>query len=265
MFERAAALGLVFSLGLAAAYLMPGVTTTDASLQKRPLVDMKEAVRWVFFSPVLARADEGRDSPGSATSQPLYLRPPAPATEESERFSAGTVGQDPGASQPDTTPPEPEGLEDPGADAIVQDAQVEDGLAEVDEGGEAETDESEADVSPPGREASDRSGAAEETFRVRLGISPARTGLATYYHPSLRGLPMANGMPYDPSAMTAASNTWPLGTLLRVTYQESIIVEVTDRGAFRHALDLSSGAFRTLAGNLAPGVIRVTIEELEPE
>ena len=85
----------------------------------------------------------------------------------------------------------------------------------------------------------------------------------TYYHPSLHGSRMANGLPYnrwDP--LIAASNWYPLGTLLKVTRQETgshIYVRVQDRGSPRLTIDLSEAGFSQLGG-LPEGRIRVWAE-----
>jgi hypothetical protein len=89
------------------------------------------------------------------------------------------------------------------------------------------------------------------------------TGLATWYGGADGYGPedrMADGSYFDPNDPTiAATNGWPLGTRLRVCYLERCIeVEVRDRGAFSHALDLSYAAFSQLAPPSA-GVITVTI------
>jgi len=86
---------------------------------------------------------------------------------------------------------------------------------------------------------------------------------ATYYHPSLHGLLMANGEPYnrwDPGI--AACNWYPLGTVLRVTRQETgaeLYVRVKDRGSRQLTLDLSEAGFAQL-GILPEGRIAVWIE-----
>jgi len=92
------------------------------------------------------------------------------------------------------------------------------------------------------------------------------TGLATWYGGADGYGPedrMADGSYFDPNDPTiAAANGWPLGTRLRVCYLERCIeVQVRDRGAFSHALDLSYAAF----GQLAPpsvGVITVTVSRV---
>jgi rare lipoprotein A len=88
---------------------------------------------------------------------------------------------------------------------------------------------------------------------------------ATWYGGSKRGKLMANGRPFNPDALTAASWNYPLGARLKVVYKgKSVQVEVTDRGGdraflqFGQALDLSRAAFARLE-NPAVGTIRVKI------
>jgi rare lipoprotein A (peptidoglycan hydrolase) len=89
------------------------------------------------------------------------------------------------------------------------------------------------------------------------------TGLATWYGgPDGFGPEdiMADGSHFNPNDPTiAAANRWPLGTRLRVCYLDRcIVVQVRDRGAFTHAIDLSHAAFALLAPP-STGVITVTI------
>jgi rare lipoprotein A len=94
------------------------------------------------------------------------------------------------------------------------------------------------------------------------------SGFATFYHDSLHGDLMANGEPYDMwDPTTAASNLYPLGTRLKVTRVvtgQSIVVRVTDRGAFEPPLlvDLSYAAFVSLA-DPDDGRIRVIVEPID--
>ena len=82
----------------------------------------------------------------------------------------------------------------------------------------------------------------------------------TWYGADFHGSRMADGGTYDMhDSMTCASNWWPLGTWLLVKYEdEVIVVQVRDRGAFKHALDLSYEAFKRLASP-STGVIPVEI------
>ncbi len=86
---------------------------------------------------------------------------------------------------------------------------------------------------------------------------------ATYYDPSLHGSVMANGQVYDRwDPAIAACNWYPIGTLLRVTHQDSgrhIYVRVADRGRDGLTLDLSEAAFGRLGG-IRSGRIPVWVE-----
>jgi rare lipoprotein A (peptidoglycan hydrolase) len=76
---------------------------------------------------------------------------------------------------------------------------------------------------------------------------------------------MADGAHFDPNDPTiVAANRWPLGTWLRVCHLDRCIeVQVRDRGAFGHAVDLSYAAFSQLAPPSA-GVITVTVSRIPP-
>lgn len=95
------------------------------------------------------------------------------------------------------------------------------------------------------------------------GLAMADSGVATWYGPGFQGNTMYNGQPYnmyDPT--TTASNTYPLGTWLKVTNPangKSVVVQVRDRGAFSQAFDLSYAAFKAIADPALMG-IHVTYE-----
>jgi rare lipoprotein A len=60
-----------------------------------------------------------------------------------------------------------------------------------------------------------------------------QTGQGSYYADKFRGRPTASGTPYRPSKLTAAHNTLPFGTKIRVTNTRtgrSVKVTVNDRG-----------------------------------
>jgi rare lipoprotein A len=57
---------------------------------------------------------------------------------------------------------------------------------------------------------------------------------ATWYGDTERGKLMANGRPFNPDALTAASWNYPLRSKLKVVYgNKSVLVEVTDKGGAR--------------------------------
>ena len=133
-----------------------------------------------------------------------------------------------------------------------------------------------ADPTPVWMEAPMRSARSTDTGQVG-----SVTGAATFYAEDFHGLPMANGAPFDMDDVTiTAANAWPLGTQLRVRrvlggpwdarlspeeravyFGRSVVVTVTDRGAFRHPLDLSRAAFAQL-GRPEEGVIQVQVEPI---
>jgi rare lipoprotein A len=91
----------------------------------------------------------------------------------------------------------------------------------------------------------------------------------TWYGDRERGKLMANGRPFNPDAMTAASWNYPLGTKLKLSYgNKSVVVEVTDRGGVRafmqfgKVVDLSHAAFAKLE-KPAVGTLRVKIKRLD--
>jgi rare lipoprotein A len=94
-------------------------------------------------------------------------------------------------------------------------------------------------------------------------------GKASYYGARLEGNPTASGEPFDPTELTAAHRTLPLGSRVRVTNlrsDETVTVRINDRGPF-HAgriLDLSRRAAERI-GMVARGKTRVEIELLEGE
>ena len=88
---------------------------------------------------------------------------------------------------------------------------------------------------------------------------------ASWYGEEHRGLPMANGQPFNPDKLTAASWFFALGTKVVVTHVDrSVVVEITDRGPAKRLfqegrkIDLSRAAFAKLA-NPELGLIDVTV------
>ena len=90
----------------------------------------------------------------------------------------------------------------------------------------------------------------------KISVGNIQIGQASWY---------AKGL-WNPQALTAASNSFPKKTYLRVTNLENnkqVIVKVNDTGAFGlpRVIDLSSGAFKKLAP-LSAGIISVKVEEI---
>ena len=91
-------------------------------------------------------------------------------------------------------------------------------------------------------------------------------GEASYYGRELAGNPTASGEPFDPSDLTAAHRTLPLGTRVRVTHAktgESVVVRVNDRGPFHgdRVIDVSRAAADAI-GLTTSGTARVELERL---
>jgi rare lipoprotein A len=95
------------------------------------------------------------------------------------------------------------------------------------------------------------------------------TGIASWYGPGFDGKATANGETYDQNALTAAHNTLPLPTVVRVTNLENgraIELRINDRGPFAHGriIDVSRRAAQLL-GFETSGTARVRVEVLEEE
>jgi rare lipoprotein A len=74
---------------------------------------------------------------------------------------------------------------------------------------------------------------------------PVGSGMASWYGAELAGHRTASGERFNPSELTAAHRTLPMGTKVRVTYHgESVVVRINDRGPFAkgRVIDLSRAA-----------------------
>lgn len=94
---------------------------------------------------------------------------------------------------------------------------------------------------------------------------PAGAGLSSWYGAEQGGRRTASGERFDPKALTAAHNSLPFGTALKVTSVatgRSVTVRVNDRGpGYGRLIDLSEAAARRL-GTRACGLAAVTIEQV---
>ncbi len=96
-----------------------------------------------------------------------------------------------------------------------------------------------------------------------------QAGIASWYGPGFDGKATANGEIYDENALTAAHNTLPLPTIVRVTNLENgraIELRINDRGPFAHGriIDVSRRAAQLLGFETA-GTARVRVQVLEEE
>ena len=93
------------------------------------------------------------------------------------------------------------------------------------------------------------------------------TGLASWYGAEFAGRATACGEIFDPGALTAAHQTLPFGTLVRITNLSngrSIVVRINDRGPFVDAviLDCSHAVARAL-GFVQQGLASVHIQSVD--
>lgn len=100
------------------------------------------------------------------------------------------------------------------------------------------------------------------------GRAFTESGKASFYADKFKGRPTASGVPYRPSKRTAAHNTLPFGTVVRVTNPKngrSVKVTVNDRGphAKGRIIDLSKKAARKI-GIVDAGVAPVTLKVVRP-
>ena len=112
---------------------------------------------------------------------------------------------------------------------------------------------------------------AQNVPRVRSSnkkrtVAKIETGVASYYSSKFKGKPTASGQRYDPAKFTAAHNSLPMGTRIRVTNnrnRRSVIVVVNDRLHYRNKrlVDLSYAAAKKL-GYTGRGLTKVTVEVL---
>lgn len=111
---------------------------------------------------------------------------------------------------------------------------------------------------------------ADETLQKysdRLNAVESITGLASYYSDKFNGKITANGETYKMYGLTAAHNTFPFNTIMRVTNlknSKSIVVRVNDRMPLHteRIIDLSYGA-AILLDMIKDGVVNVRLDILE--
>lgn len=92
--------------------------------------------------------------------------------------------------------------------------------------------------------------------------SPFEVGEASFYSDRLAGHATASGEAYDPSALTAAHRTLPLGSILDVVREDgrAVRVRVNDRGPYAdgRVIDLSHEAARRI-GLVNRGIASVAL------
>ncbi len=109
-------------------------------------------------------------------------------------------------------------------------------------------------------------------YRPEVDIDYSEEGLASWYGPRFHGGKTANGSKFDQDEYTAAHNTLPLPSVVRVINlenQRSVLVVVNDRGPFhnkgrKRIIDVSKKAAKEL-GIMHKGVAKVRVEYLHEE
>lgn len=103
-----------------------------------------------------------------------------------------------------------------------------------------------------------------------IAPSPGATqeGIASWYGPGFHGRRTANGEIYNQYGFTAAHQTLPHGTRVRVTNltnNRAVLVRINDRGPFvdDRIIDLSFSAARQIE-MIGPGTAPVRVEVLDP-
>ncbi len=115
------------------------------------------------------------------------------------------------------------------------------------------------------------------TWRTSMRSAPIHTiedgkvlkGVASYYHDKFVGRKTANGEIFSQRKYTAACNSLPLGTYLKVTNlknQKTVVVKVNDRLAKhnKRVVDLSKCSARKI-GSIKAGLAKVKVEVIPAE
>ena len=97
-------------------------------------------------------------------------------------------------------------------------------------------------------------------------IPPLQYGVASFYHNKFEGRKTSNGELFSQKKLTAASNTLPLNSWVKVTNlsnKRSVLVKITDRMHHnnKRLIDLSRAAASKLA-YIGKGLTRVKVEYL---
>ena len=98
-------------------------------------------------------------------------------------------------------------------------------------------------------------------------VGDTQTGIASWYGDPYHGRIAANGEVYDMDAFTAAHQTLPFETFVRVTNltnNKTVDVRITDRGPFvdGRIIDLSRAAAREI-DMIGPGIVKVRLEVIQ--
>jgi rare lipoprotein A len=106
----------------------------------------------------------------------------------------------------------------------------------------------------------------QDSVDVKTDKLRVQYGTASFYHDKFVGRKTATGELFRQDRLTAAHNTLPLGTYIRVTNmrnRKSVVVRINDRLHYRNPrlVDLSKAAAHKL-GYVNSGLTRVKVEVL---
>lgn len=124
-----------------------------------------------------------------------------------------------------------------------------------------------ATVTPPAKPSDTVKPDHDLNFPANAKVIWTQTGYASWYGPNYHNRKGANGEVYDMNQMTAAHNSLPMNSIVRVTNlktEHSALVRITDRGPFvtNRVIDLSKAAAIAL-DVYRPGTAKVRIDVLE--
>ena len=103
----------------------------------------------------------------------------------------------------------------------------------------------------------------------KINQHPVQYGVASFYSNKFNGHRMANGRTFSNKKMTAANNSLPFGTYVKVTNRANgkwTVVRITDRLHYRNKrlVDLSQTAAKRL-GFRRRGLAKVKLEVIPPQ
>jgi rare lipoprotein A len=106
----------------------------------------------------------------------------------------------------------------------------------------------------------------QDSVEIKTDKLRVQYGTASFYHDKFVGRKTATGELFRQDRLTAAHNTLPLGTYIRVTNmrnRKSVVVRINDRLHYRNPrlVDLSKAAAHKL-GYVNSGLTRVKVEVL---
>jgi rare lipoprotein A len=107
----------------------------------------------------------------------------------------------------------------------------------------------------------------EKAEEATVDAAYVQEGVASYYADEFHGRTTSNGETFDMNELTAAHQTLPFGTIVKVINKQngrSVTVRINDRGPFLkdRIIDLSRAAAEKI-GMIGPGTAEVRLEILQ--